>query len=159
MENIYSDIMIRELKDMRLASYSIFSNNAEEEVISFIKNWVSKKGLDSKKLRYFGIDLPLTEKQQQEGVRGYEYCATIPNDITESDGVKIKNIPAGKYAVLRITDPFQNPMETIPLGYKRLYDWWVKSEYKNFCNPTKQILEEIIEDESKTYMDIYFPVE
>jgi hypothetical protein len=43
MENIYSDIMIRELKDMRLASYSIFSNNAEEEPISFIKIGSLKK--------------------------------------------------------------------------------------------------------------------
>lgn len=159
LSNIYSDVFLRRLEAMRVASYRIISKNPEEEVIEYMRNWVLKNGLDKQvNMRSFGFDVSVGEEQRKEGLRGYEYWVTVPNDAFESEGVKIKNIEADEYAVLRITDPFSNPFDTIPNGWKRLNEWVMNSEYKTTNFNNRYWLEEVIEEENTTYMDIYFPI-
>ncbi len=159
MSNIYSEIKIKSLEPMRIASYRVISKNPEEDVMTYMENWIAKNGLDKQdRMRNFGFDVPVNEEQQKEGLRGYEYWLTVPDTATESDGVKIKNIDADEYAVLRITNPFSNPFDTIPKGWERLKDWVMNGEYKTMSFQNRYWLEEVIVQEDSTYMDIYFPV-
>lgn len=159
MSNINSDVTIKKLEAMRVASYRVISKNPEDEVIEYLKNWIMKNGLDKQEgMRSFGFDIPVGEEQRKEGLRGYEYWVTVPHWATESEGVKIRGIEADEYAVLRITNPFSNPFDTIPNGWKRLKEWVMNSEYKTTSVSNRYWLEEVIQDGENTYMDIYFPV-
>ncbi|MFC1920658.1 helix-turn-helix domain-containing protein [Chloroflexota bacterium] len=157
MDDILSDVRQETLKPMRVASCCIISKNPEEQVILYLSNWVKERGVDG--TRAFGFDYPAGEELSEQGFRGYEYWIVIPEEINETDGVEIKNIPENEYAVLRITDPFTNPFERIPSGWKKLYEWVLARELCPEASQGMYCLEEVIEDESgNIYMDCYFPI-
>jgi len=157
MNSVYSDVRFEKLGVMRVASYCIISRNPEEEVISYLRKWVEGQGVRG--TRSFGFDYPVSDEEREKGLRGYEYWIVIPDYVTESEGVIIKNIPEDEYAVLRITDPFSEPFERIPMGWKQLSEWVYAGEYRPRTSQNRFMLEEIIEDEDgNTYMDLYFPV-
>jgi predicted transcriptional regulator YdeE len=169
LNSSFSEVSIKRLEGMRVASYCIISKNPEEEVIAYVNSWLAKNSLDKQSIiRNFGFDVPVSKEQSAEGLRGYEYWVTIPNTVgtaaaaaetvSESDGICIKNIEADEYAVLRITDPFSNPFDLIPNGWKSLQNWVMSSEYKTTQFSNRYWLEEVIQDGTNTYMDIYFPV-
>lgn len=159
MSDIYSEVEIRRLEPMRVASYQVISRTPEDDVINYMKNWAIKNGLDQQEgIRAFGFDVPVSKEQQEEGLRGYEYWVTVPESALESDGVRIKNIDGDEYAVLQITEPFSDPFEKIPNGWKRLGDWVMKTEFKTTNFQNRYWLEEVVQDKNGTYMDIYFPV-
>lgn len=158
MSDIYSGVEIKKLEPMRVASYQVISKNPEDEVINYVNKWLAKNKLDMHDdIRCFGFDVPV-EEQKKAGLRGYEYWAVVTDSAVESDGVVIKNILEDEYAVLRITEPFTNPFETIPTGWKKLNEWVMNGEYKTTCWNNRYCLEEVIHDGDKTYMDLYFPV-
>jgi hypothetical protein len=53
----------------------------------------------------------------------------LPDDIISLEGVAIKTIPLGNYAVLRILNPFEKPLDTISNGWLELHDWIKASGY------------------------------
>lgn len=157
MNNIYSDVRYVDLPSMLVASYVVISANPEDEVISFMTKWAGKNGVNPL-ARKFGFDYPVNEEQHAKGYRGYEYWICADEGAKASDGVKLKKIEACKYAVLRITDPFSNPFETIPNGWRRLADWANKNGCKyTDCNE-KYWLEEVVTENGTTYMDVFFPI-
>lgn len=159
MSNIYSEISIKSLEPMKVASYRIISQNPEEEVMEYMNNWARKNELNKQEnMRNFGFDVPVSKEQAEKGLRGYEYWLTVSDTAVESDKVKIKYIEADEYAVLRITNPFENPFDTIPQGWKQLNDWVMNGEYKTTNYNNRYWLEEVIQEGNTTYMDIYYPV-
>lgn len=157
MENKFSDVRFETLDTMYVISASIISNNPEEEVIRKLTEWAEKRGVCTD-TRSFGFDVPVNEEEQQKGLRGYEYWIKVENSIPTSAGVVIKRIEGCKYAVLRITDPFSDAFEVIPKGWRTLMEWVNSKGYKGVCHKERYWLEEVIEQDGTTYMDIYFPV-
>jgi AraC family transcriptional regulator len=72
--------------------------------------------------------------------------------------VKFKNIKGCRYAVLRITEPFSDPFELIPNGWRKLVDWINSNGFKNSICDDRYWLEEIISENNATYMDLFFPI-
>lgn len=166
MENSTNgEIIIKELPPMRVASSFSTGRNPEMELIRFMERWVKHHGLDFAKQRKFGFDIPVSDEQRKFGIRSYEFWVMVPDDVLPSEGVKIRNINSCRYAVLRIKNPFSNPLETIPSSWQKLLDWVmthkeIKKELKSDdTEKEKYMLEEIIETPEGVCLDLYFPVE
>ncbi|MDP3488187.1 MAG: effector binding domain-containing protein, partial [Bacillota bacterium] len=123
----------------------------------FMTQWGARNGIDPR-ARRFGFDSPVSEDQQKKGQRGYEYWISVPENTPASDGVVLKNIEECKYAVLRITDPFADPFDRIPQAWNRLVEWVSNLEHKHECCQQKYCLEEVIEVDGITYMDLFLPI-
>ena len=163
MDTIYSEVKFKTLPRMRVAMYRVASSNPEEEVMNYMNNWAKESGLfDIENFipRAFGWDYPhLSEEQKSNNLRGYEFCYTIPENFTPKiEGADILYIESDEYAVIRITDPFTNPFDTIPNGWRKLYEFVNASEFKTTLWNNRYAMEEVIEIDGITYMDIYFPI-
>ena len=152
-------ILIKELPSMRVASYRIISANPERDAVNYMKNLLKDRKLNLNNLKRFGIDIPVSETQQNIGLRGYEYWICLPDDIKKLEGATIKNIPISNYAVLRIKNPFERSFDTISNGWLELHDWIKTTGFKTALdNPNRYMLEELIIIEGETYIDLFYPV-
>lgn len=155
VEKKMSEISLQSLPPMRLACYQAISREPEDESGRFMDAWVKARGLQA--VRRFGFDVPVTEEQVRDGVRGYEQWYTVPEEVAGADGVMIRRFPGGRYAVLRLFDPFTAPFEIIPGAWHHLHEW-VQAHPEVRCG-YHQCLEELVPGEGKT-MDLilYFPI-
>ena len=163
MDTIFNEVEFIQLPRIRVAMYRVVSLNPEEEVINYMENWAKESGLldiVGFSPRRFGWDYQqITEEQKKQNLRGYEFSYTIPENFTPKiEGVDIFYIEADEYAVLRITDPFKNPWDSIPSAWKKLSDFVLNSEYKPTHWNNRFAMEEIVEKDGITYMYIYFPI-
>lgn len=158
MEQLDSTVRFVHLAFMAVAGATVVGSNPEEEAAARLESWSRAHGIDPK-ARKFGFDVPVSEKEQKAGYRGYEYWVCVPEGTEVPEGMSMKPVDACKYAVLRITDPFSDPFSRIPQGWRRLVDWCQKNSLRSDCNKQRYCLEEVIEEEGRTYMDIYIPVE
>lgn len=163
MEYTFSDVKIEKLETMYVASSRVISQNPEEEVIDFMTRWRESNHIDPL-ARNFGFDIPVSEEQSREGLRGYEYWVEVPEDTPVSEGMRLKKVEEATYAILRITNPFSNPFETIPAGWRKLAAWANEHGYmpigsKETGCKDRYWLEEILELDSTTNMDLYFPLD
>jgi len=158
-------ITIQELPAMRVASCFTTSRSPEAEVIKYMEGWINRKGLDYSKLRKFGFDIPVSEEQKKYGLRSYEFWVTVPDNIEQAEGVKIRSVNSLKYAKLRIKNPFTDPQAAIPAGWKMLFDWVMAHKEKRNGeeeieeDEEKYMLEEIVETKEGACLDLYFPIE
>lgn len=160
MEYNFSDVRIDKLDTMYVASSYVISDNPEEDVLTFMGKWMEDNNIDMKS-RQFGFDIPVSEEQRQKGLRGYECWIKVNEDTEVLEGIKLKKIEKCDYAVLRITNPFSNPFESIPAGWNKLVEWINAHECelaKNECNEERYWLEEKIQENGIIYMDLYFPI-
>lgn len=153
----FSEVRIEQLNSMTVASAVRVSDNPEDEVISYMSGWAEESGISG--YRSFGFDVPVTEEKQDRGLRGYEYWITVDENMVTPDDITIKNIEGCKYATLRITEPMINPFERIPVGWKKLASWVNSKGYTTSCDKERYWLEEVLDVEGVTVMDIYFPIE
>jgi len=156
MNNVFGDVRFESLETMRVASCCIISKSPEVQVTLYLPIWAKERGVEG--TRTFGFDYPVSDELKEKGFRGYEYWIIVPEHITETEGVIIKNIPRNEYAVLRITDPFSDPFERIGMGWKKLQDWVLIHEHRPKTSQNRYWLEEVIEDDGNMYMDCYFPI-
>lgn len=157
IEYDFSEVRIGKLSTMYVASSYVISSDPEEEVKAYMRKWMEKNNINSK-TRQFGFDIPISEEQTEKSFRGYEYWVQVSEDTKESEGVEIKKIEGCEYAILRITNPFSNPFEVIPAGWKKLMDWVNRNGYCEPCNRERYCLEEEFEEDEVTYMDLYTPI-
>jgi len=151
-----SEISLQQLPPMRMACYQVVSREPENEGGKFMDAWVKARGLEQ--VRRFGFDVPVTAEQAKAGIRGYEQWYAVPEGVAGADGVMIRNFPGGRYAVLRLFNPFTAPFETIPSGWKFLHEW-VQSQpgVKGGCHPC---LEELVAGEDGALdLILYYPIE
>lgn len=158
MMEYLSGVTICSLESMSVVSGVKISRNPEEEVIAMLTEWARQTGVAG--ARQFGFDVPVTDGEQEKGLRGYEYWIAVDQQPESLDSkLSYKHVEGCKYAVLRITEPFADPFERIPLGWKRLAAWVHSKGYQTSCNHERFWLEEKLEHGNSTFMDLYFPIE
>ncbi|GAP13097.1 transcriptional regulator, effector-binding domain/component [Longilinea arvoryzae] len=150
-----SEVSFQNLPPMKMACYQVVSREPEDEGGKFMDAWIEARDLQGG--RRFGFDVPVTAEQARAGIRGYEQWHSVPNDVTGADGVMVRSFPGGRYAVLRLFDPFTAPFETIPAGWRYLHEWMQSHpEIKCGYHPC---LEELVPGEAGG-MDLilYYPI-
>ncbi len=163
MEN-YSEIIMLTVAKMQVARYVIISPNPEDDVNAYMDRWAENSGLLSHSgyvTRKIGWDFPYVTKEQTEkfGLRGYVCAYVIPEDFSPTcSGAELAVIETGEYATIRVTDPFSNPFEKIPMGYEKLMSHVEGLPDKALIWENRVCFEEVIEIDGITYMDIYVPV-
>ncbi len=152
-------VSIKELPPMKVAAYRIVSSTPESDAATYMMELMQTKKINFDSLRKFGVDIPVSEAYHSKGLRGYEYWVCLPDKIKNVVGATLKFIPKRKYAVLRIEIPDDKPFNAISKGWLELHDWIESSEYEPALqDPNKYMLEEQIEIDDITYMDLYYPV-
>ena len=152
-------VSIKELPTMKVATYRIVSSTPESDAATYMMELIHKKKLKFDDLRKFGVDIPVSEAYHSKGLRGYEYWVCLPDKIKNVIGATLKFIPKRIYAVLRIELPDEKPFNAITTGWLNLHDWIETSEYEPALqDPNRFMLEEQIEIDGITYMDLYYPV-
>ncbi|WNS45820.1 helix-turn-helix domain-containing protein [Paenibacillus sp. MMS20-IR301] len=152
-----SEVRIEQLNSMTVASASRVSDNPEEDVMMYLDQWAETAGIRGN--RNFGFDIPVTEEEQQRGLRGYEYWYALNERIQTPEDITVKDVQSCKYAVLRITEPFIDPFERIPLGWNKLVSWVNSKGYETSCEQERYWPEEVLVIDGVTFMDLYFPIE
>ncbi len=171
MHEYLSDVNHVVIDEMTVLSCLIVSGEPEEEVITLMNNLARDYGLTP--LRQFGFNVPVESDLYATEHRGYEYwlslteddLAKLPSDKDfdySGNSIVIKEIPGFRYATIRIADPFTAPFERIPNGWKALVGWLEENNFKNPdfkpCHDAN-CLEEVLEIDGLTVMDIFIPVD
>jgi hypothetical protein len=152
-------VSIMELPPMKVAVYRIVSSTPESDAAIYMMELIQRKKLNFDELRKFGVDIPVSEAYHSKGLRGYEYWVCLPGNIKSVIGATLKFIPRRNYVVLRIEIPDDKPFNAISRGWLELHDWIESSEYQPALqDPNRYMLEEQIEIDGITYMDLYYPV-
>ena len=170
MPDYLSKVRYQTIEGMYVIRAIVISQEPENDVIGLLQKYAVEKGL--KTTRNFGFDVPVSEEQGNEGLRGYEYWLVV-NEVelkkvalpTLFEGVEVNShfLKEHRYASLRIEEPFVDPFERIPTGWKALVKWIEEKEvhldHQKYDNCQTYCLEEVIEKDGKMSMDIYIPVD
>ncbi len=158
---IYSEVEIKRLPAFTAARYVIISPEPERDVMNYMKNWGERNGIPAAypDARLIGWDFPhVTQVQQARfGLHGYAAAYMLPEDFDSGfEGVEYTRFCAADYAVITVVEPFVQPFERIPMGYKHIMDYLKTNGTKD--KPDGEILgcfEHEYENGGVTYMDIY----
>ncbi len=150
-----SPVTIETLPALRVASYRAVSPSPEEDGAAFMTAWIARQGLEGWE-RHFGMDFEVTEEQAKAGLRGYEYLWVVPESVTGSEGVTIRDFPGGLYAAMTLYHPFDAPFDRIPAGWYQLMDWVKASE--TYQGAEHMCLEELIPGSTGDDLKLYHPV-
>ena len=159
--SIYSDVEIRNVPAFKMARYVMISQNPEDNVQAYMKNWGNKSGLltahpDAKLI---GWDFPFISQEQQTrfGLHGYVAAYILPEGFESNcPGVEFAQNKEAEYAVITVTEPFIQPFERIPSGYKYIMKFLQANHFKNKeCENIIGCFEYEYEKNGVSYMDIY----
>lgn len=140
-------------------SHVIISKEPEINVIDYMTEYRIQN-----KIQVFtevGFDVPVSDEQSQQGLRGYEYWIIVDEETYNNhqhDTVQKKIVPKGKYLMLNIDNPFVDPFERIPNGWKKIWAA-IESDHKFREGLDIYGFEEKIDTLYNTSMNIYVPVE
>ena len=152
-------VSIKELPPMKVAAYRIVSSTPESDAATYMMELMQTKKIKFDDLRKFGVDIPVSESYHSKGLRGYEYWVCLPDNTKNVVGATLKFIPKCIYAVLRIEIPDEKPFNAITSGWLELHEWIETSEYEpSLQDPNRFMLEEQLEIDGITYMDLFYPV-
>lgn len=160
-DTIYSDVTIRKVPAFKMARYVMISPNPEDDVQNYMKSWAQRSGLltahpDAKLI---GWDFPFISQEQQTrfGLHGYAAAYILPEGFeTDCPGVELACNKEAEYAVVTVTEPFIQPFERIPTGYKLIMEYLQANNFKD--KQSDDILgcfEYEYEKDGVTYMDIF----
>ena len=167
MENeAYSPVRIEELEAFRMVRYVVISHDPETDALNHMKRWAEENGISGswgRVNRIIGWDFPYLSQEQVNvfHMHGYAAACILPEDFTPS----CKDMEAvaqekEKYAVITITEPFNNPFELIPNAYKTIMSYMevngIKHKSDGKCLPC---FESEYEKAGVSYMDIYVTVD
>lgn len=147
------DVRIIELKPMRVAYYCAKSSSPEKDAWDVMLEWAEENGVrDIATARYFGFNNP--NPTEGNSVYGYEVWITVPDGISGSGDIKVKEFSGGLYAV---TSTF---LYDIGERWNMLMKWIYDSDFecrKDIC------LEESIAPnrkwhENNTQLDLFCPI-
>jgi AraC-like DNA-binding protein/DNA gyrase inhibitor GyrI len=150
------DPRIKVLKDMppmRVACCRVVSASPEQQAITLLLDWARSKAHISpdSPYRLFGYDSP--SPTGDSGTYGYEACMTVARDVSESDGITIKELPGGLYAVTGTT------VAGVKEAWRHFVAWLKISKY---TEGRHQCLEEQLSPagtpEEQIQIDLYLPL-
>lgn len=171
MKSNFSEVKYEIIDKMTVLSGTAIGEEPEDAIIERMHRLAGSYGINV--IRSFGFDSPIEGSEDVTKLRGYEYWLVIEDKeltalpdiksfLYEDTSITVKQIPAFRYASLRITDPMYNPFELISTGWRTLVDWLEKHDFKEpdfKFNPAANCLEEVKTIDGITYMDIYIPVD
>ncbi len=150
-----SPVTIETLPALHVACFRAVSPQPEEDGYEFMKAWIARQGLQEPE-SHFGTDCEVNEEQDKAGLRSYEQIWVVPEGVNGSEGVTIRELPGGLYAVMTLYHPFEAPFDRIPAGWYQLMDWVKASDtYKVGEN---QWLEELLPGSAGYNLKLYHPV-
>lgn len=160
-EAIYSEVAIRKVPAFQMARYVMVSPNPEADVQNYMKQWAKKSGLAAADpdAKLIGWDFPFVSQEQQTrfDLHGYVAAYVLPEGFqTDCPGVEYAQNKEAEYAVITVTDPFVQPFERIPAGYKYIMEFLEANNFKDkLCDDIICCFEHEYEKAGVVYMDIY----
>lgn len=153
------NVRLVRLDPQRVASFYSFGSEPETQALQKLEDWARPRGCldDPQRHRIFGFNNP--DPMPGSPNYGYEFWITIGTEVEPEGDMRILDFPGGLYAVLRLVDPFSDPYQFIPEGWKQLVMWAEDSPYEI---GSQQCLEELLVTEEtppgSRSMDLYLPV-
>lgn len=155
----YQNMHIEEIPAFHYIRYVVISCDPEGDALHHIREWATMNGIVEPNI--IGWDFPILSQEQINvyHMHGYSAACILPEgyDFTCTE---IQQQKAQKYAVLTITDPFNQPFVSIPNAFKTLLRYM---EVNNLThNMTKDIIdnfERVYEKDGMTFMDIHIAIE
>ena len=164
-DDIYSEVEIRKIPAFKMARYIMISPNPESDVQNYMKKWGLLSGLlaaDSN-AKLIGWDFPFVSQEQHTrfGLHGYVAAYVLPERFqTDCTGVEYAQNREAEYAVITVKDPFVQPFERIPTGYKCIMEFLQANNFKEkLCEDIVCCFEREYEKDGAYYMDIYVHVD
>lgn len=140
------DIRIIDLEPMRVAATLGFGPTPEIEAWEKLLKWARANSLLDGSRRFYGFNNPNPVPGSPN--YGYEQWMTIGPDVVADADVEIKDIPGGRYAVLRCEG-----LATIGDDWARLVSWTEASPYRM---DNRECLEELLTPPDVPYEDYRF---
>ena len=153
------NVRIVRLEPQRVASFYSFGSQPELAALEQLKAWAGLRGYLDKpgEHRVFGFNNP--DPMPGSPNYGYEFWITVGPEVEPEGEVRIQQFSGGLYAVARLDDPFFDPYQAIPDGWKKLVMWAENSPYQM---GSQQYLEEHLLGEVTPSggwsMDLYLPL-
>jgi hypothetical protein len=140
MKSNFSEVKYEIIDKMTVLSGTAIGEEPEDAIIETMHRLAEATVLTSQDS--FGFDSPIEGSEDVTKLRGYEYWLVIDDKelgklpdtksfLFEDTRITVKQIPAFRYASLRITDPMSNPFELISTGWRTLVDWLEKHDFKD----------------------------
>ncbi len=150
-------VRIVRLEPMRVARFRSVGKEPEHMSTGYLKRWLMDRRIrNPRDVRIFGFDVEVSPAEQKQGLRGYEVWATVPAGVRAGEGVRIRTVPGGVYAVVRVDDALVDPHVRIPAGWHRLWSW-VKASH-DYRLSDGLCLEEHVQGRGSMHLDLYLPV-
>lgn len=160
MKHYLSEIKYETIEKMTVISGIRVGFEPEDEIVGVMEAFATEHQLSVK--RKFGFDSPVSAELSEQGQRGYEFWLVVDefdHHMIDASEFEVKHIDGYKYAGLIIEDPFENPMEKIPNGWKTLVAWLDDNVEVVFGkNKHLNCLEEVLEIDGTTCMNILVPI-
>ncbi len=164
-DEIYSEVEIRKVPAFKMARYIMISPNPESDVQNYMKNWGKVSGLtvENPNARLIGWDFSFVSQELQTrfGLHGYVAAYILPEGFrTDCTGVEYAQNKEAEYAVITLKEPFVQPFERIPMGYKCIMEFLQANNFKEkLCDDIVCCFEQEYEKDGIYYMDIYVHVD
>ena len=136
IKEMYMGIIVKELPEMRVVSFTGFSPDPETKAHTRIWDWQKKNGgLDKKPFRNFGHNTDhngdgCSAKGNFDNY-GYKVMVTIPEEIQEAnDDLTIEAIKPGRFIVTGVEGDVQKGGKFISEGWKKIWDMAKTKGYK-----------------------------
>lgn len=162
---IYSEISIKRIAPFKMAAYVIISADPESDALGHMERWAESSGLKRvcPEAKLIGWDFPFVSQEQQNrfGLHGYVAACVLPEDFrTDCPGVTFTENKEADYAVLTIREPFVQPFERIPNGYKLIMEYLQANHFKESSHDNViSCFEYEYKKEDVTYMDVFVHVD
>jgi hypothetical protein len=151
----FNEIYLETLPPMRVAAYRAISRTPEDDAMSVLTQWAAEAGIRGAP-RNFGFDVEVSEKQQAAGMRGYELWFEVPAHVWPSGPAAVHDFPGGRYAALRLDNPFDDPFRRIPEGWGVLHEWVVTQGSDDSAE--RLCLEELVERDGQRDLILFHPI-
>jgi len=147
------EVKIVELEPMRAVSFRAISTSPEHEAAQMLATWAQERGYldDLEKNPVFGFNNPNPTEGKKE--YGYEFWIKVSDDF-EEEGVNVKDIPVGRYAVTTCES-----LSVIGEKWMQLVDWVKKSEYEIRCADCLEKTHDFSASDEELVLDLYLPIE
>lgn len=164
-DGIYSEVEIRKVPAFKMARYVMISPNPETDVLNYMKKWGMESGLTQSNpdAMLIGWDFPFVspELQARFGLRGYVAAYILPEEFqTDYPGVEYAQNKEAEYAVITVREPFVQPFERIPAGYKHIMAFLKANNFKRkLSSDIVSCFEYTYDKDGVNCMDIYVYVD
>ncbi len=157
------EVRIVDLEDMKVASIRVISNYPENDAWEKMLAWAEPKGLlaDSKKHPVFGFNNPNPAPGKSE--YGYEFWMQIYEDMELDEGMEIKEVKGGRYAVItcNLTEELESEFfkeKGYLESWKKLIEWVKTSRYEREKGHGLEYAHDPSGTDGDYMLDLYYPI-